>query len=59
MLAYVAVTRAKQVLDNDGLAWIHNDEYASTPPSVQPVPTRQVSQPALPAPPSADARVEI
>lgn len=27
MLAYVAVTRAKQTLDDDGLAWIHNDNY--------------------------------
>jgi hypothetical protein len=27
MLAYVSVTRAKEVLDNNGLAWIHAPEY--------------------------------
>jgi hypothetical protein len=27
MLAYVAVTRAKEILDNDGLAWIHSEDY--------------------------------
>lgn len=36
MLAYVAVTRAKQVLHNEGLAWIHDDYTArpSLPPTI-------------------------
>ncbi len=41
MLAYVAVTRAKQVLDNDGLAWIHDEEYAVAPGSSTPAPARR------------------
>jgi hypothetical protein len=39
MLAYVAVTRAKQVLDNAGLAWIHDADCTLAPsrsPAIQP-----------------------
>lgn len=36
MLAYVAVTRARNVLDNDGLAWVH--DYLDVRPSIAPVP---------------------
>lgn len=37
MLAYVAVTRAEQTLDNGGLAWIHDAKYDDqrTTPAVQ------------------------
>jgi hypothetical protein len=31
MLAYVAVTRAEDVLDNTGLAWVHDPDYALNP----------------------------
>jgi hypothetical protein len=47
MLAYVAVTRARDVLDNDGLAWVHPHLEALGPTPAAPAVSRtQVTQPA-------------
>lgn len=43
MLAYVAVTRAKRVLDRDGLWWVDNWVRPATPASVPALPTQGVA----------------
>jgi hypothetical protein len=48
MLAYVAVTRAKSVLDNTGLAWVHAHLYALGEPASDTV-DRDLTAPASPS----------
>lgn len=64
MLAYVAVTRAKRVLDNEGLAWIHDGESSpraeaaaqarTAPPHLSAAAT--ATQPPVAAAPSSDVQ---
>lgn len=49
MLAYVSVTRAQDVLDNAGLAWVHSHLEALGTPAGETV-DREITPPAEPAP---------
>jgi hypothetical protein len=62
MLAYVAVTRAKSVLDNIGLAWVHDHLDALKAPASDTVDRAKTARPFTPSSPlftRPDSTVEV